>query len=503
MASKQSRIDPSSENFALAEPPPTLLDLLVGALHAAPGGWGDVANTLDMSNSVVNNQRTRHLATVAQQRYLEPGEGMPSSITPNRGALGSLLQSLGVLGEPEERPLSPEEQYAVSQGLLAKLGYAQKQANLGLTGAKTKQVEDETAYAPRRRALNEAGSVLPWGQEYGNTAAEDFARQFGIQIPALPPTRGVGQERGQRASSAQPKAAKIPEAWKTQLKVLNKMDEALMKSSTEPLYNKFTKEDAQRYLSLRQWLKDNMPEGEILPPIPEGVQKLLGEEAPSEGSGRGWGDTVKDLTGYLGFGSSKGGQSKGEAPLTSESPEALQPGEEVWIAAEPGPDGKRKMYGVMKGEKPPKGTIKAEGFAQGGIVTKPTLAMIGEQGPEAVVPLGGGGGSFNYDPTSPQTGLLDAIFNRGAGSLGVNAITKGIQQNYGAYRPEMGDPGAQITDFIKSTNRRMATKYPKAGSTMTKPVTRPIRQGQSPARQPNTPFQLPASDILATLLGFL
>ncbi|NBW20253.1 MAG: hypothetical protein EBR82_71015 [Caulobacteraceae bacterium] len=41
------------------------------------------------------------------------------------------------------------------------------------------------------------------------------------------------------------------------------------------------------------------------------------------------------------------------------------------------------------------GGIKIPGFADGGIVTKPTLAMVGEKGPEAIVPLGkgiGGGG---------------------------------------------------------------------------------------------------------------
>ena len=39
------------------------------------------------------------------------------------------------------------------------------------------------------------------------------------------------------------------------------------------------------------------------------------------------------------------------------------------------------------------------GLATGGIVTSPTLALIGEAGPEAVVPLdrfhGGGGSTFN------------------------------------------------------------------------------------------------------------
>jgi len=48
---------------------------------------------------------------------------------------------------------------------------------------------------------------------------------------------------------------------------------------------------------------------------------------------------------------------------------------------------------------------QVRGFATGGIVNKPTLAMIGEAGPEAVVPLsgpnagGGGIGSINYNPT--------------------------------------------------------------------------------------------------------
>ncbi len=34
------------------------------------------------------------------------------------------------------------------------------------------------------------------------------------------------------------------------------------------------------------------------------------------------------------------------------------------------------------------------GMAEGGIVTRPTLALIGEAGPEAVIPLGGGGGGM-------------------------------------------------------------------------------------------------------------
>jgi len=57
------------------------------------------------------------------------------------------------------------------------------------------------------------------------------------------------------------------------------------------------------------------------------------------------------------------------------------------------------------------GGIKIPGFADGGIVTKPTLAMVGEKGPEAIVPLGkslaGGGITVNVTggiSTSAQIG---------------------------------------------------------------------------------------------------
>ena len=42
------------------------------------------------------------------------------------------------------------------------------------------------------------------------------------------------------------------------------------------------------------------------------------------------------------------------------------------------------------------------GFADGGIVTRPTLAMVGEKGPEAIIPLskmGGGGGGITVNVT--------------------------------------------------------------------------------------------------------
>ena len=43
-------------------------------------------------------------------------------------------------------------------------------------------------------------------------------------------------------------------------------------------------------------------------------------------------------------------------------------------------------------------------LASGGIVTSPTLALVGESGPEAVVPLGGSQNTMNYSPTLNVTG---------------------------------------------------------------------------------------------------
>ena len=73
------------------------------------------------------------------------------------------------------------------------------------------------------------------------------------------------------------------------------------------------------------------------------------------------------------------------------------------------------------------GGINIPGFADGGIVTKPTLAMVGEKGPEAVVPLskmGGMGGGVTVNvtgglATSAEIGqaVVNAIraYNRSAG----------------------------------------------------------------------------------------
>ena len=80
------------------------------------------------------------------------------------------------------------------------------------------------------------------------------------------------------------------------------------------------------------------------------------------------------------------------------------------------------------------GGINIPGFAKGGIVTRPTLAMIGEAGPEAVVPLsgphagnfGGGGVTVNVTgglATSSEIGqaIVNAIraYNRSAGPANI------------------------------------------------------------------------------------
>ncbi len=71
------------------------------------------------------------------------------------------------------------------------------------------------------------------------------------------------------------------------------------------------------------------------------------------------------------------------------------------------------------------GAIKVPGFAEGGIVSQPTFALIGERGPEAVIPLGSRlastqtihvGGIHIYESRTPrETGdaVIDALRRRG------------------------------------------------------------------------------------------
>jgi len=73
------------------------------------------------------------------------------------------------------------------------------------------------------------------------------------------------------------------------------------------------------------------------------------------------------------------------------------------------------------------GNINIPGFADGGVVTRPTLAMVGEKGPEAIIPLsqmGGMGGGVTVNvtgglSTSAEIGqaVVNAIraYNRSAG----------------------------------------------------------------------------------------
>lgn len=51
-------------------------------------------------------------------------------------------------------------------------------------------------------------------------------------------------------------------------------------------------------------------------------------------------------------------------------------------------------------------------FASGGIVTQPTLAMVGERGPEAIVPLNGGGFGHSHDIYMDGRKVADAVSER-------------------------------------------------------------------------------------------
>jgi hypothetical protein len=86
------------------------------------------------------------------------------------------------------------------------------------------------------------------------------------------------------------------------------------------------------------------------------------------------------------------------------------------------------VFSLASGESPDFSDWNLPKMASGGIVTKPTIAMIGEAGPEAVIPLSGAGGGmgdiiikdcvFGSDPKQTARELYALIEqrNRGRGS---------------------------------------------------------------------------------------
>ena len=83
-----------------------------------------------------------------------------------------------------------------------------------------------------------------------------------------------------------------------------------------------------------------------------------------------------------------------------------------------------ESYSNWSGAPPPMGVHpNVPGFAEGGIVTSPTLALIGEAGPEAVVPLGQMGGGVTVNFTQPVFFDREEQMNRF-----VDMIRSGIQR---------------------------------------------------------------------------
>ena len=98
------------------------------------------------------------------------------------------------------------------------------------------------------------------------------------------------------------------------------------------------------------------------------------------------------------------------------------------------------------------------GFADGGIVDKPTLAQIGEKGPEAIIPLKGGAVPVHLDSAPTFAGMNEYKgFNQGPMSTDLNVI-KEITASMGAF-----DKATQtITDpatWKEILNSGIATNY--------------------------------------------
>lgn len=97
---------------------------------------------------------------------------IPSQVTEERGTIGSLLQNIGVLGEPEPRALNPNEETGANLGMLMYEG-----------GMEAK------AAAKHKRDLESMGLLGELGGAYGQEASGPAARFLG-----LPPDLAFGSD---------------------------------------------------------------------------------------------------------------------------------------------------------------------------------------------------------------------------------------------------------------------------------------------------------------------
>ena len=127
-----------------------------------------------------------------------------------------------------------------------------------------------------------------------------------------------------------------------------------------------------------------------------------------------------------------------------------------------------KLFGRNKDEEVPQ-------MATGGIVRKPTLAVVGEEGPEAVVPLGGTGGPFDTIARSigKSNKLLQTVVvnTSGSGAGGGGSIQSAVQAVSKAVVPMVRKTLARDIDFRNRRGDKLSSsdallKIAKTGRSM-------------------------------------
>ncbi len=346
---RKSSIDPLSTDNVLNQPEPGLLDLFLGALRAAPGGWGDVSNMSDMFARNYTQQRQRHLADVAQQGLLGAGlfGDMPTDITEQRGPVGSFAQSLGILGPPQPRPLTPEEQHAYITGTTSQLDLMSKLGNMALTQAKLKEIQAATANMPLNQRLKIIGAYLNAANVAGPEAAGAVAQQTGLENPPpLPAGKSLIQSRGQgQTPKEEPGAVRAEKATVSTVQAFEKRLASKDKFAEPPTPEELNLVDETiTKLGLRE-------KGYAFPFTDNAIRKLRAKEGETQPQGGGFLETLKSLF--------TGGAQPSEAapepsPKASEYfSEALSP--EAQKAFEAAPMGQIVKFKGKHYQKTPKG----------------------------------------------------------------------------------------------------------------------------------------------------
>jgi hypothetical protein len=206
-------LDPSKPQYGLNplnRPASPILDFLLRALsmpNTPAGNVGFVRDSLEAKKA--------HAEEAASGLGFDQGDQFDPNqqVTEQRGVIGHVLQSLGVLGEPSPRPMTDYERAAARYGADLQKQRKMKEAEQK-SRAQHRENQDVLGGMREDREARQGalGSAARMGSTFGPKTAQDVLRALGYDPSGIEFPQGMGSvQRGERADARGEEALRLRE----------------------------------------------------------------------------------------------------------------------------------------------------------------------------------------------------------------------------------------------------------------------------------------------------